>query len=415
MKKTFARFTGCLAGILFLFNFQLSAQTAAPDLSPKAVLDVMQRVADWQLAHEATNRPTGWIQAVGDVGMMALAGISGDPKYRAAMLAKGETNAWVLPQYQGRKYHADDQCYGQVCAELYFIYRENRMIAPMREHFDWILANPPAVRGLANNLGQDQWSWCDALFMAPPAWLRLYAATDDPRYMDFAVTNFWRTTDYLYDKDEHLYFRDSTFFNKTEANGKKIFWSRGNGWTFAATVRMLQFLPMNSPDRSRFEQLFKDMAAKILSLQQPDGMWRASLLDPDNYPTPEASGSALFTYGLAWGVNQGLLDRATYEPAVRKAWPALVGCVNDEGRLTHVQPAGSAPVKFSADATSPYGGGVFLLAGSEVYRMAVLENSIQASEIKVSNPANFRRERQNRYEKFQYEIAWNSSSINRCN
>ena len=190
MKKTFARFTGCLAGILFLFNFQLSAQTAAPDLSPKAVLDVMQRVADWQLAHEATNRPTGWIQAVGDVGMMALAGISGDPKYRAAMLAKGETNAWVLPQYQGRKYHADDQCYGQVCAELYFIYRENRMIAPMREHFDWILANPPAVRGLANNLGQDQWSWCDALFMAPPAWLRLYAATDDPRYMDFAVTNF---------------------------------------------------------------------------------------------------------------------------------------------------------------------------------------------------------------------------------
>ena len=133
---------------------------------------------------------------------------------------------------------------------------------------------------------------------------------------------------------------------------------------------------MNDPDRPRFEQLFKDMAAKILSLQQPDGMWRASLLDPDNYPTPEASGSALFTYGLAWGVNQGLLDRATYEPAVRKAWTALVACVNDEGRLTHVQPAGSAPVKFSADATSPYGGGVFLLAGSEVYKMAVFSNDI---------------------------------------
>jgi hypothetical protein len=133
------------------------------------------------------------------------------------------------------------------------------------------------------------------------------------------------------------------------------------------------------------------MAAKILSLQQPDGMWRASLLDPQDYTTPEASGSALFTYGLAWGVNQGLLDRATYEPAVRKAWSALVGCVNDDGRLTHVQPAGDHPIQFSADATSPYGGGVFLLAGSEVYRMAVLENA-KLAVAKVANPASFRRD-----------------------
>src|SRR5208282_1664861 len=91
--------------------------------------------------------------------------------------------------------------------------------------------------------------------------------------------------------------------------------------------------------------------------------------------TPEASGSALFTYGLAWGVNQGLLDRATIEPAVNKAWTALVGCVNDDGRLTHVQPAGDHPIQFSADATSPYGGGVFLLAGSEVYKMAIFEKT----------------------------------------
>ena len=291
MKSFISRPAGFVAAVLFLASFQLPAQTNSTDITPQAVLGVMQRVADWQLANPITLRPTGWICSVGDVGMMALAGISGDPKYRDAMLAKGETNAWLLPQYQGRKYHADDQCYGQVCAELYFLYRDNRMIAPMREHFDWIIANPPPSRGLENNLGQDQWSWCDALFMAPPTWMRLYAATDDTRYMDFAVTNWWRTADYLYDKDEHLFFRDSSFFTKTEANGKKIFWSRGNGWVFAATVRMLQYLPMNSPDRPRFEQLFKDMAAKILSLQKPDGMWRASLLDPDSYPMPEASGS----------------------------------------------------------------------------------------------------------------------------
>ena len=128
----------------------LTTNTASlsSDITPQTVLTAMQRVADWQLAHAATNRPTGWIQAVGDVGMMALAGISGDPKYRDAMLAKGETNGWELPQYPGRKYHADDQCYGQVCAELYFLYRDNRMIAPMREHFDWILANPSRTTSL---------------------------------------------------------------------------------------------------------------------------------------------------------------------------------------------------------------------------------------------------------------------------
>ena len=155
------------------------------------------------------------------------------------------------------------------------------------------------------------------------------------------MTNWWRTTDYLYDKDEHLFFRDSTYFNKTEANGKKVFWGRGNGWVMGGLVRVLQYLPMNHPDRPRFEQLFKDMAAKILTCQQPDGLWRASLLDPDSYPLKETSGSGFFTYALAWGVNQGLLDRAKFEPAVRKAWAALVGCVDADGKLTHVQPVGS--------------------------------------------------------------------------
>jgi rhamnogalacturonyl hydrolase YesR len=400
------------AALLLLSIAPLVAQTGgnmSSELTPSAVLSVMQRVGDWQLANPATNRPTGWIQGVGDLGMMALAGISGDAKYRDAMFAKGETNGWELPQPKGRRYHADDQCIGQTWTELYFLYRENRMIAPMRERFDWILANPPKTQSLDHRLGEDQWTWCDALFMAPPAWLRLYAATGDARYRDFAVTNFWRTTDYLYDKDEHLFFRDSTYFKKTGANGQKVFWSRGNGWVLAGIVRALQYLPMNSPDRPRFEQLFKDMADKIVSLQQPDGLWRASLLDAEDYPTPEASGSALFTYGLAWGVNQGLLDRAKFEPAVRKAWPALVGCVNADGRLTHVQPAGTEPVKFSADATSPYGGGVFLLAGSEVYRMGVMEwvhhYSVELMvpppghflltghlAVKVTNPAAFRRD-----------------------
>jgi len=368
--------------------FQAPAQTNA--LQPVPVLEVMQQVADWQLAHPETNRPTGWICSVGDIGMLALAGISGDSKYRDAMLAKGEANDWQLPEYRGRKYHADDQCVGQVWTELYFRYRENDMIGPMQKKMDFILANPSPNQSLEWP-ASDTWSWCDALFMAPPAWVRLYAATDDERYLDYAVTNFWRTADFLYDKDAHLFYRDSSAFDKQEKNGQKIFWDRGNGWVLAGIVRTLQYLPANNPDRPRFEQLFKDMAAKVLATQQPDGLWRSSLLDPRDFPTPEASGSALFTYGLAWGINQGLLDPATYGPAVTQAWAALVNCVNTNGEVTHVQPAGTAPAQFPADSTAPYGSGAFLLAGSEVYRLAVLENT-RPIVVKVTNPSGFRRD-----------------------
>ena len=365
------------------------------EIKPMPVLAAMQRVADWQLAHppvDTTNRPlTGWIQAAGYTGFMALAGISGEAKYRDAMLALGEANSWKMGR---RLYDADDHCIGQTWAELYFLYRAPKMIAPLRERFDAILAQPSTVQSLEfskTEKARENWSWCDSLFMGPPTWVRLYAATGDEKYLDFAVKNWWRTTDYLYDKDEHLFFRDSTYFKKTEANGKKVFWGRGNGWVMGGLVRVLEYLPMNHPDRPRFEQLFKDMSEKILSCQQPDGLWRASLLDPDSYPLKETSGSGFYAYALAWGVNQGLLDHAKYEPAVRKAWTALVACVDAEGKLTHVQPVGADPRKFAEDSTEVYGVGALLLAGSEVYRLAVMEKT-KAIAVKVSNPANFWRE-----------------------
>jgi unsaturated rhamnogalacturonyl hydrolase len=362
-------------------------------LQSAAILTSIQHVADWQLDHPASNPSTSWLQAVGDAGMMALAGISGDARYRDAILATGETNQWQLGP---SVYDADDHCIGQTYAEMYLLFRENRMIGPLRERYDAILSKPSAVESLAfsNSTGnsRENWSWCDALFMGPPTWVRLYAATDDPHYLEFAVTNWWRTTDYLYDKDEHLYFRDSTLFNKREVNGQKIFWSRGNGWVMAGLVRVLQYLPTNHPDHSRFEQLFREMAEKVATCQQPDGLWRSSLLDPGSYPAREASGSSLFTYALAWGVNQGLLNRARFEPVVRKAWPALVGCVDADGKLTHIQPVGFTPKQFPDDSTAPFGVGAFLLAGSEVYRMAVMEAAKPQAVIKVSNPALFKRD-----------------------
>jgi unsaturated rhamnogalacturonyl hydrolase len=411
MKKQFLCRAGLAVAVFFL-TFNPCAHAQTPDNSPKAILDVMQRVADWQLANPPKDNPKGWIAGAGYTGFMALAGISGDAKYRDAMLAMAATNQWGFGA-AAHGYHADDQCVGQTYAELYLLYRDPKMIAPMRARFDQILAHPSAAPDLVFNQkprgkALELWSWCDSLFMAPPAWVRLYAATGDTNYLNFAETNFWRTTDFLYDTNEHLFFRDSTFFAKREANGQKVFWSRGNGWVIAGIVRILQYLPMNDPERPRFEQLFKDMAAKILTCQQADGLWHSSLLDPQSYPAKETSGSGFFIYALAWGVNQGLLDRAQYEPAVQKAWTALIGCVNADGKLTHVQPVGADPKNFAEDSTEPYGVGAFLLAGSEVYRTAVLNESdallpgeysggygsrhLKRAMVQVANPANFRRD-----------------------
>src|ERR1039458_8326473 len=325
-------------------GFILSRAAAAPPITPPAVLASMERVADWQLANPGVHARTDWTCAAGDAGFMALAGISGNPKYRDAMRALGETNQW---QPGSRFYHADDHCIGQTYTELYLLYREPRMIKALRERFDGILAKPSEMQSLAfgNARATENWSWCDALFMGPPTWLRLYAATDDERYLNFAVSNWWRTADYLYDKEEHLFFRDSTYFQKKEANGKKVFWSRGNGWVMAGLVRVLQYLPVDHPARSRFLQQYRAMATTILTCQQSDGLWRSSLLDPADYPLKETSGSGFHCYALAWGINQGLLDRAKFEPAVINAWRGLIDCVADDGTLTHVQPIGADPKK----------------------------------------------------------------------
>jgi rhamnogalacturonyl hydrolase YesR len=356
--------------------------------TPAAVLALIERVADWQLGHPSAHPADHWTEGVGDAGMMALANLAGTHKYRDAMLAMGARNGWRPGE---RPFHADDEVVGQTYAELYLQLREPAMLAPLRARFDAILAQPPKGSlefTVAGN--QDRWSWCDALFMGPPAWARMSAATGDPRYLEHAIAEWWATSDYLYDRAEHLYYRDSNYFGQREANGAKVFWARGNGWVLAGLARTLQYIPAGHPARARFETQFREMAAKVITLQQADGLWRASLLDPAAYPARETSGTGLFTYALAWGVNQGLLERARYEPVVQRAWSALTASVAADGKLTHVQPIGRAPNGFPGDATEVYGVGAFLLAGSEIYRMSAQDASPPRA-VKVANPAEFAR------------------------
>ena len=362
----------CLAAVMsFCPLLRAADATPAAAVAPVDVLAKMEQAADWQLAHPFTKfPPTDWINAAFYTGLLALAETSPSPRFHDAMVAIAEGNAWQLGPLP---FHADDHCVGQAYAELALRDARPERIAPMRARFDHILANPRdhnfEFDKAKNPTRLERWSWCDSLFMAPPAFVRLAAATGDTRYLDHAVTNWWATSDFLYDQDEHLFYRDSNFFAKREANGAKVFWARGNGWVLAGLARMLQFLPVDHAARPRFEQQFREMTAKVVTCQQADGFWRASLLDPASFPAKEASGTGFYTFALTWGVNHGLLDRATYEPAARRGWAALVSCQQSDGKVVHVQPVAGSPKSFSDDSAMPYGTGAFLLAGSEIYRL----------------------------------------------
>ena len=144
--------------------------------------------------------------------------------------------------------------------------------------------------------------------------------------------------------------------------------SRGNGWVLAGLVRVMESLPANSPDKKKFEKLYRDMAAKIASLQQPDGSWHASLLDPASFPVKETSGTGFYCYALTWGLNHNLLDKKTYWPVIKKAWAALTSSVHPDGMLGYVQRIGDSPDMVTGDSTEVYGVGAFLLTGSELYK-----------------------------------------------
>jgi rhamnogalacturonyl hydrolase YesR len=214
------------------------------------------------------------------------------------------------------------------------------------------------------------WWWCDALFMAPPVLARMSAATGDRRYLDYMDREWWETSASLYDPAEHLFFRDSRYFTQKQKNGQKLFWARGNGWVMGAFAKVLDVMPKDYPSRAKYIAQYRQMADRIAAIQGKDGLWRSGLLDPDEYDLPEVSGSAFFTYSLAWGINHGVLDRKKFEPVVKRAWAGMLTHIYADGRLGSIQSIDGQPGKFKPSASYVYGVGGFLLAASEVDAMA---------------------------------------------
>ena len=336
------------------------ASDLSPALKPQAIQKAMRKVADWQLRMAESRFSTDWTYAALYDGLLAASRTTGDPRYHDAVLKFADANGWKLgPRFA----MADDEAVSQAYVELYFEHPEAQRIAEIKEEANKLLQRP-------DNPQKDLWWWCDALFMAPPALARLAKATGDTRYLDYMDREWWIASAHLYDPAVHLHSRDASFLDQHEKNGAKLFWSRGNGWVLAGLARVIPYLPDDFPSRARYVEQFRQMAKEVASIQGEDGLWRSGLLDPGAYPHPEVSGSAFFTFALAWGINTGLLDRRTYEPVVAKAWKGLLGHIYADGRLGSMQKIGGAPGDVSPGGSYVYGVGAFLLAGSEMDKLA---------------------------------------------
>lgn len=338
------------------------------------VLSVARKVADWQVKEFPNNpyavkEPKGWIAGALYLGMYDWAELSGEEGYFNWLKKVFNRQYW---QVADRMYHADDVCVSQTYIDMYNKYKEEKMLLPTLARIDWVINNP-SKGGLdidySKPLSYERWSWCDALFMAPGVYTRLYTLTGNKKYMIFSDAEFKATYNHLYDKEEHLFFRDSRYFNQKEANGKKVFWGRGNGWVIGGLAEILKTLPENDTEyRPFYQQLFCELSERLAGLQNKDGFWHASLLDPDSYPSPETSATGFIVYGLAYGVNQGYLPADKYLPVIEKGWKALVSAVEPDGKLGWVQPVGADPKKVTRDMTELYGTGALLMAAVEIYK-----------------------------------------------
>ena len=364
-----SRAAGLLLCLLICLAFALPTSAQTTDIfKRKTIEERMMRVAKWQLAnpkHELYD----WTNGAFYSGIFAAYETTRSKELWDAMVAMGEKNNWG----PGRRFdHADDIVINQTYLDMYRITKDRKML---QSTIDVVarIKNEPSREVEKHGI---IWWWCDALFMAPPTLAKLAAITGDKSYLELNDKFFRETYDRLYDKEEKLYARDASYLinekgeGKREANGKKVFWSRGNGWVSGGLVRLLKELPKGHPTRDFYIKQYRDMMDRVAGLQQPDGLWRSSLLDPASYPGGESSGTGFYIYAMAWGLNNKLLDRKKFLPVVKRAWTGLNTLVHEDGKVGWTQPIGADPRRnFNADSWEVYGAGAYLLAGSEVVKL----------------------------------------------
>lgn len=348
--------------------------------SGKEVLEVIHQVNTyWQ----GGNPDPGWAfwdVAAYHTGNMEAYQVTKKEAYRAYSEAWAEKNQWMGARSTDKaswKYtygekddyvlFGDWQICFQTYIDLYLLDKEKdpRKIARAREVMEYQMSTPR----------NDYWWWADGLYMVMPVMTKLYRVTGNQQYLEKLHEYFSYANTIMYDPQEKLYYRDAKYVypKHKSANGKKDFWARGDGWVFAGLAKVLQDLPKTDAHRQEYVQRFRDMAQAIAASQQPEGYWTRSILDPAHAPGPETSGTAFFTYGLLWGINNGYLDKKDYLPAAAKGYRYLTQvALQPSGKVGYVQPIGERAIPgqvVDSNSTTGFGVGAFLLAASEMYRL----------------------------------------------
>ena len=314
-------------------------------------------------------RPSSlWTRAVYYEGLMALYTIDPQQRYLDYTSQWADFHQWT-PRNGTKTTDADNQCCEQTYIESYLLTKKGTL-EPTKENLEKQMATGR----------HDYWTWIDAIQMAMPVYIKMYAQTQDKRYLDYGMKSYrWTRNECgggCFNVKEGLWWRDKDYVAPyKEKDGKNCYWSRGNGWVYAALVRCMNELPVKSKEYKELKKDFLLMSKALLECQHDDGFWHASLVSDADYPGPEMTGTALFLYGMAWGIQHGLLKDAQYRPACDKAWQALKSCLHKDGFLgwnqgTGKDPSAGQPVTFtSVPDFEDYGTGCYLLGLSEYYKL----------------------------------------------
>ena len=345
----------------------LKAITAANDYFMTEWSDVSKPI----YSPDKTRPSNIWTRGVYYEGLMALYKVDKQKRYYDYAVAWGEAHKWGLRNGTKTR-NGDDQCCGQTYMDLYLIDPKPERIKDIKECMD----------NMVNSEKKDDWTWIDALQMAMPVFVQLGVIYKDDRYYEKMYEMYMHTKNVqgdkgLYNPTEGLWYRDKDFDPPyVTPAGKSCYWSRGDGWVVAALVRVLDIMPKNAPHRAEYEKTYLEMMKVLAPLQRTDGFWNVSLMDETDFGGKELTGTALFTYGMAWGINKGLISKKMYKPIVAKAINAMMkDCVHPNGFLGYVQGTGKEPKDgqpLSFDKVpnfDDFGVGCFLLAGAEVYKM----------------------------------------------
>lgn len=356
--------------------FMACSKADKDSFQPDQVQAVANRVAAWQVQAFPSmdeqriwksTSAVSWENAVFLTALYEWSLYTDNTDWQQWCTYIADTSAYTLPDAH-RIYHADNFPIGLMYAEIFEHTQDSACLIPMTMIFDYIVANPPTGSYYMDGAPtqRDHWTWCDALYMAPPTYAAYAVAKKDTAVMNLCHREFQGTYDALYNPADSLFYRDASYFKKQEKNGQPVYWGRGNSWVAGGLARLLTVLPSTDEHYNDYVALFREMMAKIVRLQDEQGAWHASMLDPDSYPAPEMSSTGLFAYALWWGINAGILDEATYLEPARKAWLALVNCVHENGMLGYVQPVGEDPKAVTADMTETYGAGAFLMTAQQI-------------------------------------------------